>query len=48
MSLEAVAGMVSSSGGEQLREHATQKGLDPSLLDGVMNLVKELIICLIK
>jgi len=40
MSLEAVAGMVSSSGGEQLREHATEKGLDPSLLDGVMNLVK--------
>eukprot|EP00088_Acartia_fossae_P061598 TRINITY_DN7404_c0_g1_i16.p1 TRINITY_DN7404_c0_g1~~TRINITY_DN7404_c0_g1_i16.p1 ORF type:complete len:485 (-),score=160.73 TRINITY_DN7404_c0_g1_i16:589-2043(-) len=40
MSLEAVAGMVSESGGEQLREHATEKGLDPSLLDGVMNLVK--------
>lgn len=40
MSLEAVAGMVSSSGGEQMREHATEKGLDPSLLDGVMNLVK--------
>jgi len=40
LSLENVAGMVSQGGGEQLREHATEKGLDPSLLDGVMNLVK--------
>jgi hypothetical protein len=32
--------MVSSSGGEQLRVHAEQKGLDPSLINGVMSLVK--------
>ena len=40
MSLEGIMGMVQSSGGEQLRSHAEQKGLDPALLDGVMNLLK--------
>jgi len=40
LSLENVLGMVKDSGGEQLRIHAQNKGLDPALLDGVMNLVK--------
>lgn len=40
LSLEGLMGMVQNSGGEQLREHATEKGLDPSLINGLMNLVK--------
>ena len=40
LSLQNVMSMVSNSGGEQLREHAEQKGLDPALLNGVMSLVK--------
>ncbi|XP_023326555.1 uncharacterized protein LOC111699974 isoform X2 [Eurytemora carolleeae] len=40
MSLEGIMGMVQGSGGEQLRSHAEQKGLDPALLNGVMNLLK--------
>jgi hypothetical protein len=40
LSLQHVMSMVSSSGGEHLREHAEQKGLDPALINGVMSLVK--------
>jgi len=40
LSLENVMSMVKDSGGEQLKVHAQNKGLDPALLDGVMNLVK--------
>ena len=40
MSLEGIMGMIQGSGGEQLRSHAEQKGLDPALLNGVMNLLK--------
>ena len=40
MSLQHVMSLVSESGGEQLRVHAEQKGLDPALINGVMSLVK--------
>jgi len=40
LSLENVWGMLQQGGGEQMRVHAQNKGLDPALLDGVMNLVK--------
>jgi len=40
LNLENLMGMVSATGGEELRERATQKGLDPSLINGLMNLVK--------
>ena len=40
LNLQSLMGMVSATGGEELRERATQKGLDPSLINGLMNLVK--------
>lgn len=40
MSLENIMGMVQSNGTEQIMVHAQNKGLDASLMDGVMNLVK--------
>jgi len=40
MSLENVWGMLQQGGGEQMKIHAQNKGLDPALLDGVMNIVK--------
>ena len=40
LSVQNVASMVQSSGGEELREHAETKGLDPALLDGLMGMVK--------
>lgn len=40
LSIQNVASMVQSSGGEQLVEHAETKGLDPALLNGVMGMLK--------
>ena len=40
LSVQNVASMVQSSGGEHLLQHAEKKGLDPALLNGVMGMLK--------
>jgi len=40
LSVQNVASMVQSSGGEQLLQHAEKKGLDPALLNGIMGMLK--------
>jgi len=40
LSVQNVASMVQSSGGDQLVQHAEKKGLDPALLNGVMGMLK--------
>ena len=37
--LEGFLGMLNAGGGQKLREHVQGKGIDPSLIDGVMNLI---------
>jgi len=38
-SLEGFLGMLNAGGGQKLKEHIQNKGIDPSLIDGVMNLI---------
>jgi len=40
LSVQNVASMVQSSGGEHLVQHAEKKGLDPALLNGIMGMLK--------
>jgi len=40
LSVQNVVSMVQSGGGDALLQHAQQKGLDPSLLNGVMGMIR--------
>jgi len=40
LSVQNVASMVQSGGGQEIRKHAENRGLDPALLDGLMGMVK--------
>lgn len=37
--LEGFLGMLNAGGGQKLKDHIQSKGIDPSLIDGVMNLI---------